>query len=147
MWNLKTPVHPVFFPFCRSRNRVFMCTNTHHLFLPCQCVLSSSAGMVFTSSAFNALFYLRWKRWDTIFIFCDEDWISNFFVDTFVLLYNIHIKSSSVTGQPGQRCKTKFKIAKLLLTLVVTARCLENVFQSTLYFNTILGVQITIIMH
>lgn len=57
------------------------------------------------------------------------------------------MKSSSVTGQPGQRCEMKFKIAKLLLTLMVTARCLENAFQSTLHFYTILGIQKTILIH
>lgn len=57
------------------------------------------------------------------------------------------MKSSSVTGQPGQRCEMKFKIAKLLLTLTVTVRCLENAFQSTLHFYTILGIQKTILIH
>ena len=68
-------------------------------------------------------------------------------MDAFVTFYNICIESSGVTGQPGQCCETKYKIGKLLLILVVTVRCLENAFQSTLHFSTILGIQKTTIIH
>lgn len=52
---------------------------------------------------------------------------------TYLWIYSIHVKSSSVTEQPGLCCETKLNIAKLLLILVLTVRCLENAFQSILY--------------
>lgn len=107
------------------------------LFLPCQaCFFIFSWDGLHIISIQCFVSSLLKKIW---FVLRGDDWINNFFVDTVVILC-LYKKQAVLLGNLGSVVR-RFKVAKLLLMLVVTVRCLENAFQSVLPFYTILGIQ------